>query len=241
MFMLGLTRYRGVIALSCGLLLASGITMPALAETPGGLPQNLYFDVQMNGDDMGYHHLEYSRDGDDLVVDIDIDLRVKFAFITVFKYIHENEERWRDGRLVGVTSTTNDDGADYFVNASFNNGSLAVDGSRGVSDVTEAIASTTYWNYDSMVSNARMLNTQKGDVLDYTLEKLGEEEIMVRGKPVMADKYFLDSTIDSYLWYTQDTREWAGLEFDARGRTISYTLVADPSISNPEKQRGEGS
>ena len=220
--------YAGVLTLSVGLFGVSAGIVPVLAaDTEQALPQNLYFDVTINGDPMGYHYVEYSRDGDDLVVDIDIDLRVKFAFITVFKYIHENQERWQGDTLVSLRSETLDSGENFFVAAAREDGTLNVEGSRGNYAVEGPIASTTYWNYRSMTGNDRMLNSQKGDVLDYTLTHQGTETIMARGEAIAADKYFLDSVIDTTIWYDAATKEWVKLAFDARGRTVEYTLVAE--------------
>ena len=219
-----LQRFLPVLAL---IALFNFAVLPALADDQA-IPQGLYFDVTINGDPMGYHYVEYSRDGDELVVDIDIDLRVKFAFITVFKYLHENQERWVDNTLVELNSKTYDSGDDFFVNAARDDaGTLVVDGSRGAYDATGPVASTTYWNYASMTGNDRMLNSQKGDLLDYTLTSQGTEVIIARGEEIEAEKYFLDSIIDTTIWYASDTKEWVKLEFDARGRTVEYTLVSD--------------
>ena len=72
------------------------------------------------------------------------------------------------------------------------------------------------------------MNSQKGDLLDFTLEKLGSEEVTARGETVMADKYFLDAKIDTTLWYSQETKEWVKMTFEARDRTFRYELI-DPA------------
>ncbi len=239
-------RYASVLTLGAALFSLGGMMTPALANDPDeALPQNLYFDVTINGDPMGYHYVEYSRDGDELVVDINIDLRVKFAFITVFKYIHENQERWQGDTLMSLRSETLDSGDNFFVNAQREDGILAVEGSRGEYEVEGSVASTTYWNYSSMTGNDRMLNSQKGDLLDYTLTRQGTETIMARGEEIEADKYFLDSKIDTTIWYDTETKEWVKLEFDARGRTIEYTLVEEKasttnSASLPPGEAADG-
>ena len=48
------------------------------------------------------------QDGPRLAVDIDIELEVRLAFITVYRYRHTNRELWDDGRLMGFTSRTDD-------------------------------------------------------------------------------------------------------------------------------------
>ena len=221
-------RYACALTLGAAMLSLSGVMTPALGNSSDeAVPENLYFDVTINGDPMGYHYVEYSREGDELVVDIDIDLRVKFAFITVFKYIHENQERWQGDTLMSLRSETLDSGDNFFVEAQRTNGILAVEGSRGEFEAEGSVASTTYWNYSSMTGNDRMLNSQKGDLLDYTLTRQGTETIVARGEEIEADKYFLDSKIDTTIWYNTETKEWVKLEFDARGRTIEYTLVEE--------------
>ncbi|MEO0393331.1 MAG: DUF6134 family protein [Pseudomonadota bacterium] len=223
-----------------GVALASLIMAPRIGAaadeaSADELPANLYFDVTMDGKPMGYHHVEFSRDGDDILVDIDIDLRVKFAFITVFKYIHENQERWQGDTVQSLVSKTEDSGKAFAVNAVRDGELLVVEGSRGDYEVRGPLATTSYWHYETMTSNDRMLNSQKGDLLPYTLTNQGTEMITARGQEIEAVKYFLDSKIDTCIWYAADTNEWVKLEFDARGRTIEYNLVTDKAQTTDNK------
>ena len=232
------------LSFACGLIAAVSLHASALAEGVDrqvDLPENLYFDVVIDGRDMGYHHVEFSRDGDDLVAAVEIDLRYEVAFITLFKYIHRNIERWQGTTLMALSSNTDDDGDKYYVLAERQGESLAVDGALGMYMYDDPIATTSYWNYESMTANGNMLNSQKGDVLPYTLERQGEEQVMVRGEMVVANKYHVNAEIDTYIWYAQETHEWVKLEFDVRGRTISYRLVGDKSESDQASVNAEGS
>lgn len=232
-------------AIAVGVLLGLNGTVPALAapadsparvqvaglrvsdavwrQTP--VPRDQVFDVYVDGHRLGQHRLHYQRDGAALQVKVDIDFAYKLSFITLFSYDHHCVERWRDGKLVSVRSNTTDGGDRYFVNVAQRDDGLMVKGTQGPGLVETPLAVSTYWNLASLLSHHRMINTQKGDLLDYTITKLDSEPVMARGQRVMADQYLVKSSLETHVWYDQRTGEWVKLKVRARGRDVEYRLV----------------
>ena len=68
------------------------------------------FRVLRDGSDIGVHTISVSRDGADVQVAIDIELKVKILGITAYRYEMSNRETWRDGMLISMVSQSNDDG-----------------------------------------------------------------------------------------------------------------------------------
>ncbi|MEM6901791.1 MAG: DUF6134 family protein, partial [Pseudomonadota bacterium] len=197
------------------------------------LPKDLHFQVFMGQKDIGDHIIKFTENEIDgrINVDIDIDLKVKYAFITFFEYAHDNSEVWEGNTLISLNSDTMDDGRDFFVDAQREGEVLIVEGSRGSFEKGQQLTSTSHWNRDALLQAEALLNSQKGDLLEYSLTKIGSEEVVARGETVMADKYFLDAKIDTTLWYAQETGEWVKMTFDAKGREIRYELV-DPNAES---------
>lgn len=186
----------------------------------GGL-DDIDFVVNRGNSEMGTHTIRFSHDGADLVTDVAIDLLVRIAFIPVFRYTHRNREVWRDGRLIRLDSTTDDDGTEYEVRARADGDVLRVTGSGGDYEAPADTLPTSYWN-PGMLDATQLLNTQKGDLEKVAVSRVGRETVTANGVSVDADRYLMKGSIDVDMWYTPGDRRWVGLAFDARGSRVTY-------------------
>ena len=184
------------------------------------------FRVDRDGSEMGTHELRFERVGHGRIkVAIDIELAVKFGPFTVFRYTHHNRTVWSEGRILYLSTRTDDDGEVYEVEAERrDDDKLAVATKRGESAVAPAdILPTTYW-MTATTEQGRLLNTQKGGVASVTLTSLGQREQKVPGGRVTATGYKMTGDVAAHIWYDPDGR-WVGLSFDGRGKRVTYTLV----------------
>lgn len=212
-------RALGKFAVAGGAMLMPGV--PALAATvpPARV---IPFMVAMDGGPMGTHTLAFNRDGDRMVVDIDIRLEVG-SIITLFRYSHRNREVWENGRLVSLDTETDDDGTAYRVS-----GRTTADGFRVTGGVEgdfvapPDVMPSSYWNIGT-VDQTRVLDTQRGRMIDVVTELVGEETIEAAGTIVRANRYRMTGTLTVDVWYSY-TGQWVKLAFNARGREVEYTL-----------------
>lgn len=199
-------------------LLAAGVT--AADATP--LPPNLSFDVVRGGESIGTHKVEFRREGDNLTVEIAIDLTVRLAFIPVFRYSHRNTEVWRDGKLLRLDSATDDDGTKYRVSAEATAEGLKVTDAGGRSYIAAPdTIPTSYWNM-ALLERRELLNTQDGTMMPVKIDsQLGSADGATHYRLIKGD----DATpID--VWYDSQRKVWSKLRFSARGSTIDYRLLA---------------
>ncbi|MCM0020859.1 MAG: DUF6134 family protein, partial [Tagaea sp.] len=70
--------------------------------------RTLEFDVLREGSPIGTHRVTIDRRDDEVRVEIAIDMAVRFAFLTVYRYTHRSRETWREGRLVALDAQTDD-------------------------------------------------------------------------------------------------------------------------------------
>jgi hypothetical protein len=191
---------------------------------------SLAFSVFRQGDiPMGYHRLRFSRQGDDLIMEKQILLEVKLAFINAYRYQHHNREVWRDGRLIAIDTETNDDGDRYAVTGRATEAGLEIDSSaHGRVIAPAAIIPTSYWN-SAITGATQLLDTQRGLIMDVAMEDLGPEP-PPGGSPPSARHHRINiqtnkpgSTDKIDLWY-DDTGAWVGLAFEAKGQNIHYVL-----------------
>ncbi len=186
----------------------------------GGAP--LAFAAFRNGDAFGHHHVRFSKDGARLIVDIEIRFDVKFAFIPLYRYRHRNREIWQDGRLVRLSTETDDNGTPHSVIAEAVDDRLQVKSDGATLDLPGDTLPTSYWS-EAIGRRGMWLDTQKGEVVRSTITKEPAEMIEAGGRMVSATPYRLEGDITCRLWYSDGY--WAKLRFEgADGSLIDYTL-----------------
>lgn len=199
--------------------LGAGAAWPATPPSPA-----VSFRVERAGNPIGTHEIRFTRDGDTLRVAVDIDLAVSFGPITVFRYMHRNRETWREGKLVALESETNDDGKRYTVSAKATENGLRVTSSaNGTFIAPEDIIPTSYWN-PATLRQTRLLDTQKGRIIDVSIEETGAYEAAIAGRSVPVREYRMTGDLKLRLWYSGDG-EWLNVMFGARGEEVGYRVV----------------
>ncbi len=177
------------------------------------------FRVLRDGSDMGTHVISVKRSGSDIQVAIDIELKVKVLGITAYRYEMANREVWRDGKIVSVNSTSNDDGEAHFCRVKPAGDELEVEGSVWSGTVAGDSVTTTYWSYDFLKSPL-WISTADGDPLKVTVSNVGAGEIPGPNGPVATEKWAIGGDMDIDLHYID--REWVSVRFDAGGETAIY-------------------
>jgi hypothetical protein len=211
-------RQGGTLGLA---MLATPVTGSAQAQSEGS--GDLRFEVSRNGSEIGHHVLTFTQAGERLTVDIDIELRVRFAFITAYSYTHRNREEWEDGRLLGFSSRTDDNGTKHSVEARREGDELIVNGSEGRITAPTGILPGTYW-HRRFLDEPTWINTQTGEIIEGTIAPRGAERIAGTDGEIEARRYRVTGDIDVDLWYADE--RWVKLAFDGPdGSRIDYRMV----------------
>ena len=204
---------------------ASALFLSAARLANAALPESgkLDFTVLRGGSEIGTHRLEFSRQGDELKVDIGTDIAVKMLGIAVYRFEHEGHETWRDGQLVSLESKTNDDGTPHHLAVNAADGKLVVNGDARQGDENPDVIPASLWNEDLVKQNA-LLNTLDGSSMDVTVREVGPETVEVNGEPVTATHYSVTGKLERELWY-----DAAGVLVQVKfagsdGSEISYVL-----------------
>lgn len=214
------TRSARLLSSLAVALLCVGLAGEAVLARKAGLA----FDVLRDGSSIGRHEIGFRQEGDDLHVEIAIDLEVKLAFITLFRYWHRNHEVWRDGRLVSIETRTDDDGKLHRVSGRVTAEGFLVEGSEGRTILPAGVLPTSYWHPRTVEQN-KLLDTQRGRLLKVETETLGLEEIDGSSQDE-AMRYRLSGDLQLDLWYSPEG-EWRKLAFVARGAEVTYARSAE--------------
>ena len=185
----------------------------------------LNFSVIRQGEKIGIHRIEFRKAGDLLYVDIRVRIAVQILFITVFRFEHDAQEVWRNGRFVSMRSKTHDDGKDHVLEA-------AVGYAREIKVVEDGQTRTipgnmipgSFWNASFLKMKA-IINPLVGTPDAITVVHKGEETVSVRGKPVRARHYSITGDVSRELWYDAN---WNLVQFSLVGKDgseVQYLLL----------------
>ena len=183
----------------CLTLAMGGLLLAGSAEAAVPSSGELVFDVMRNGSDIGDHRYIFREEGEALSVQVETDVAVKLPLIgiTVFRFEHESQERWRDGRLAALRSKTNDDGEPHQV---------ALANAEGFP--------ASLWN-DAILEQTVLLNTVDGRSMATSVVDIGQETVRVKGQATPAQHYRLVGDLERDLWY------------DTSGMLVKVAFTAD--------------
>ena len=186
------------------LLLAAlvGAALPAWGSTWS-------FRVLLDEKEIGTHRFTLIDRGAERELVSEASFRVTFLGLSAYRYRHEATERWREGCLRSLVSTTDANGKPYKVDWR----------SQG-----ECVLSFAYWN-PKILGERQLLNAQTGELEPVSVTPLGEDWIDSGNGKVSAQRYRIagrNLAID--LWYAGG-KDWVALETTTGGnRRLRYRL-----------------
>jgi hypothetical protein len=221
------------VLLACGLALTATSALATLPDTDmEWQADDRYWNFRVLLDDreIGFHEFRVLNDGTEQRVEIDAQFDVKVLFITAYSYRHSNVENWRNGCLVSIRSSTDDNGDRLEVAGRTGEEGFVLERSGEPRELTgNCIRSFAYWN-PGILTAGKLLNAQTGELVDVAIEERGAANVPVGDRSLPARHYRItmdDGTID--LWYHRDSGQWLALEAPTEGgRVLRYEPVGLP-------------
>lgn len=186
-------------------------TSIANPSSPGDRQQSYKFTVMLDDTPIGYHYVNIEKDANRKAVHTVANFDVRLFFIPVYSYDHETRESWEDGCLVNISSTTDDNGDDYFISSRQQEKELALETQDGSKSLDGCVRTFAYWDIE-LLNSGRLLNTQTGEYQSVSVTDLGDAILTIDEDELEARQFRLaveDMTID--IWYTRDM-QWLALE-----------------------------
>lgn len=183
------------------------------------------FDVLRKGNPFGSHSVTFEGGPDNtLIANTKINLKADLGPFTVFHYDHTASETWRNGQLIEVTGTVNDDGNKASMEAARQGANLEVTGSLFTGEAPTDAIPASHWNYAQLLTR-HLLSTEDGEIYQIKVTPKGRDTIEAAGQTIKANRYLVESDLDIDLWY-DDQGRWVKLAFEARGQQIEYVLAS---------------
>lgn len=222
-----LQRYCTLLILGSGLLVLQG---GARAETPIALSTQLsateiatkygkeaIYKVTRNGKKIGTHTLNFSQNGNELLVSVDSSIRVTVLRIPIYRLNYKSEERWVDDTLISASATTTED-EDV--------STVSYESSENEDVTTSSFFTSNHWHKGVLASRS-LFNTLTGEVSNFNITDLGYDEVQTNGKTLPATRYRYSEDIEADVWY-DDNGRWLKMQFiGERGGIIKYLRVSD--------------
>ena len=186
--------------------------------------QEWRFRVYLDDKPIGYHHFTISQAGEFEQVTTLARFDVEFLKISLFKYRHDNIERWSRQCLNSIASTTDENGTLFRVDGNVTDSGFRLSSNAGDTTLAHCISTFAYWD-KSFLQHDRLLNSQTGEYLEVDVTELGEQSLMIGDASVEVNRYRLTADkIDIEVWYSGND-QWLGLQSTTdKGRLIRYII-----------------
>jgi len=205
-------------------LLMTSVPTLCPAAANASVEQQWRFRVYLDDQPIGYHHFTISNAGDIQQVKTHARFDVEFLKISLFKYRHDNIERWSSQCLNSIASTTDQNGTLFRVDGNVTDSGFRLSSNTGDTTLARCISTFAYWD-KSFLQHDRLLNSQTGEYLEVDVAELGEQSLMIGDASVAVNRYRLTGDqIDIEVWYSGND-QWLGLQSTTdKGRLIRYVI-----------------
>jgi Family of unknown function (DUF6134) len=207
--------FSAIVAVTLAALLVAA-TMAA--QMPS---ETMRFAIMRNGEQIGTHAIEISRKGPETDVHVTTELAVKVLFVTAYQLQHHATERWMNGQLVALDSTTDNNGVRHRVSAVRGMSGLEVNADGKTSRVDQNVFPASLWNPEILRRKAA-LDTQDGKVDPISVMDDGSEDLRLGAKALKAHHYEIKGRYSQHIWYDERGRLVQAKLIGSDGSEISY-------------------
>lgn len=177
--------------------------------------EEVVFEVERAGRPIGSHQLRFSREGEQLRVDVEMALQIRFLGIFSYHYRYRASELWQDGRLQSLRVTVDDNGKQQQLMARADGEVLQLEMDGQTRELPAGLLTTNHW-HPAILQQQQVLNTLTGEASQIAVYALGEIIVPRAGDLIAARHYRLGGELnDTETWY-DDQGRWLGMEFSAR-------------------------
>lgn len=201
-------------------MLVLAAVSPAFACEPPESPATFVINHETYGD-IGTHVLTFHCEGDRLVVETEVDVKVKILFVTAYQRTARLHEVWQDDRLIAYEARTEDGGDLYETRARIEGDRMIVDGvEQGVAMPLDTV-STHPWNI-AAVDRPFIFGQRDGKLRRVQVKEAGWETLAIGDDTVDARKYIVSGDLERELYYGADGT-WLQWRLVRDGKTVTIT------------------
>ena len=187
----------------------------------------LEYELFRNNKPIGYHKYEFTRSGENLTVNSEVNFKITKLGIDLYNYYAKSEEKYKNGVFIGFESKTNQNKKNKYVNINVDttNKDLIIDGSSYKGKASNDIIIGTWWNHE-IVQKQAQISAVSGRIIEQNVKFIGKEEVKIGNKTYKTLKFNFSSSdpslskdkkLNTDVWYEEDTYLWIKAAFDKTG------------------------
>ena len=197
--------------------------------------QSFYFTAFLDDDPIGYHYFDVTQSDNRITTIVsEAEFDIKFLFMTVYRYKHNNIEVWNDYCLTSMNAVTDDNGDNLKVTLSPSETGVVIETQKNSTVAESCVRSFAYWDPD-LIKHNKLLNSQTGELIEIDISYIGSEVIQVKSQAVLSerfqisgkDKQGLDIEID--LWYSEN-KQWLALRSKLENGSYLHYRISEREI-----------
>lgn len=161
------------------------------------------FRVSVDGRQAGSYKMTIARHPDGTVCQTgQCDVTVQ-VFLKKYVYSYRGTETWKDGQLMKLESSTNDDGKRYNLRVQLDGVALRAIANNQAISIPATSWTTSHWHMpvDRRQGDITRIDNDNGRVLPGRISRVGQEQQTVAGQSIMTNRYRVTGTAPVDLWF----------------------------------------
>ena len=187
----------------------------------------LEYELFRNNKPIGYHKYEFIKNGENLIVNSEVNFKITKLGIDLYNYYAKSEEKYKNGVFIGFESKTKQNKKNKYVNISVDsaNKDLTIDGSSYKGKASNDVIIGTWWNHE-IVKKKAQISAVSGRIIEQNVKFIGKEEVKIGNKTYKTLKFNFSSSdpslskdkkLNTDIWYEEGTYLWIKAAFDKTG------------------------
>ena len=189
------------------------------------------FEIFRNNKKIGFHKLSFQNIEDKIVVNTQIEMKVKLGIIPVFTYSHKSEEIWKNNEFIAAKTNTKKNSREFNFSARKIGSKIKIKTRGKIFNVDADNLITSYWNQKWLKKNI-LIDSQHGKKRLIKVEKKNFENVKAKNQNIYAQRFKVlgrqekpdGKKIDYDIWYDEKGR-WVKIKFYIKKSLIEYFLV----------------
>lgn len=241
----GICRFARTVALRVvGLLAFALVLTPATTGgVHGDVPEKVYvysINHPKHGE-IGTFSNTILDSGSQISVNNVIDVKVRVLLVVAHKELSENEEVWKDGRLVSFNGTTKENGKKTVVTGEAEGSKFVVEAPDGRKDAPANVFPNNPWT-KNILNATVLLGTKTGELYWVKADPPQPQEVTLGDRTVQTQYYRVHGDATYELWFDERGIAVKFTETDDYG-TISFYLTDEtvkPASASAQPAKGSG-
>jgi hypothetical protein len=182
------------------------------------------YSVKLDKNPVGEHHIAFRDQEGKVHIEHQVDIVVKFAFVTAYALRHTSNEIWdgvgRTAKLLSLDSDTIEDGVEHRLQGKAGKNNFVVQTARGEVIAPMDVATTNSFWADAGVLRPHLLDSMDGSLIQSKVDTLDEK--VLDGIPHEHARLHADDR-SAEAWFRNDILVQGMM--NRNGHTIYYHLV----------------